>query len=282
MRNYKHFSWVLVVAMMFCFVACEKEGDAPELPPYETMAMDFSKFADTKSTAMKGEAMNSAELTTMYNYFYAGVTVGVWNVVLFTKLAVPVAAFKTAFTQYPVFLGKGKWQWSYTVEGFAGQYTARLTGEVLDEDLVWEMYISKSGINAFDETLWFSGVSAKDGSNGYWVLNHSAAYPEEMLRIDWLRESDDIGSLKYTYVRELNDNRETDTFKDSYIQYGIQESEYNLYYKVHAYDETKGMFADTEIEWSQTGHFGHVKSLSQFNDNDWHCWDENGADVDCE
>lgn len=282
MRNLKCISWVVIASLLLAFVSCEKEEDAPELPPYETMAMDFSKFSDAESTSTKGAKMSDAEQVTIKNWFFSSVTIGVWNTVLFTTLAVPVASFKTSFANLPVYLGKAKWQWSYQVEGFAGQYQARLTGEVKDEEVIWEMYVSRTGVNAFDEMMWFSGVSARDRSQGHWILNHSAAFPEEMLRIDWKRENEEVGNIKYTYIRDLKNDRETDSFKNSYVVYGEQDDVYNLFYDVHAYSESVSDFVDTEIEWSQTNSMGRVKAQHFYKDEAWHCWNDQGHDVDCE
>lgn len=57
------------------------------------------------------------------------------------------------------------------------------------------MNISKSGIGAFDEILWYEGTSKLDGTSGQWILNHSQAFPEPMLQIDWTKAGTGIGIL---------------------------------------------------------------------------------------
>ena len=90
-----------------------------------------------------------------------------------------------------------------------------LTGEIRTSDVKWEMYISKEGIGAFSELLWYEGTSNLDGKSGQWILNHSQAFPEPMLQIDWKVTGEDVGYIKYTYIRDKKDDRTTDPFKTS-------------------------------------------------------------------
>lgn len=280
----KAFYALLMVAVLVFSASCEKsddnqDSDALTLPSYETMAVDFSDFLDDSSNSGK---MASATAKVGNNWSYPRIVVGIWNIALFTKLAVPVASFKSAFAYKPENIGDNKWQWSYTVDGFSSQYKARLTGELSGEVVIWEMYVTKIGVEGFDEFLWFSGESNKDGSGGYWILNESPERPVKMLRIDWERTNDEIGTIRYTWVRELNEEETDDPFKDSYLEYGLQEGDYNVYYNLHVYDENMEAFVDVNIEWSNTDFNGRVMAASYFEDDAWHCWDSNGEDVSCE
>jgi len=268
----------MVIATLTSCVNSEEIGNSPDLPPLSSMVIDFDDFNDAHT---KANIEKSASQVGLDHWEYARVVVGVWNTALFTTLAVPVASFSTAFNHDAEYLGGTKWQWAYTVEGFTSQYTARLTGELTGSQVQWEMYVKKSGIDAFEEFLWFSGVSQTDGMSGYWLLNHSAAYPENMLRIDWTVEGEEIGNIKYTYVRTLNNDRNTDNFKDSYIIYGLQNEDLDAFYDVHAFDFVKEEFVDVDIEWSRTNYNGRVMAPSYFETSDWHCWDTNGDNIDC-
>jgi hypothetical protein len=279
----KFLTSMLAMALIFS-VSCSKtdekvDPDAVELPPYETMAVDFGDFMDDSSNSGKIASTNAKVGN---NWLYPRVVVGLWNTALFTTLAVPVASFKSAFAHRPVFLGDNTWQWSYTVDGFTSQYAARLTGEVSGDVIIWKMYVTKSGIGAFDEFMWFSGESSKNGTHGHWVLNQSADRPNKMLRIDWERANEEIGSIRYSWVRDLKDDESTDLFKDSYLEYGLQDGDYDVFYNVHAYDENMEEFVDVNIEWNRTSYFGRVMSPSYFQDEIWHCWDTLGEDVACE
>jgi hypothetical protein len=268
---------LVITVILPAFYSCDDEESekAPLLPPVESMNIDFSHFS--------GDSKSDAELKTTTNFGWAALTVYFWNVTVGSIIAVPVAAFNTVFylSGNPEYLGNSKWQWSYTVNGFAGAYTARLTGEVRSDNVKWEMYITKTGIGAYPEFKWFEGTSSLDRNTGQWTLYHSYQYQEEVLVVDWLRINGEFSQITYTYVRDLNDNRVTDNYDGSYIRYGVQDGDYNAYYRVHAYAPSITNFADTYIEWSTTQYFGHIKAYHIYQDNNWHCWDNIGNDVDC-
>jgi hypothetical protein len=256
------------------FLSCEKEDTtevAPSIPPVETMLVDFGKLADATKSA-------TFEKT---NWLYSALTVGSWSAILGTTFAVPVAAFGTALKNEPTYLNNLTWQWQYSVEGFTSQYSARLIGKILKSGIQWEMYITKTGIQPFDEFLWFEGISSIEGNIGQWVLYHSAAFPEKTIQIDWKKEAEKVGEIKYTYVREKNDQGEQDKFKGSTLSYGLQNKEFDIFVNVHAYSAQELKFIDTAIEWSSTTYNGHVKAEGFFNDTNWHCWDSQGNDVVC-
>jgi hypothetical protein len=129
--------------------------------------------------------------------------------------------------------------------------------------------------------LWYEGTSARDGISGQWILYHSHEFQEKVLQIDWEKESDQIASLTYTAVRELKDDRTTEPFKGSYLTYGLQEGDYNAFYNVHFYDIWTTSFVDAYIDWSTTEYNGRVKAQYHFQDTEWHCWDNSGADALC-
>lgn len=282
MRNLKKLHYILTTCIILFFVSCDNTGDTIEngkieLPPYESMVVDFSDFMNDSNSGKSASASKVGG-----NWLYSRIVVGVWNTALFTTLAVPVASFKSAFAHKPEYLGDNKWQWLYTVDGFTGQYSARLTGELADGEVLWNMHLTRTGIGSFEEFLWFTGASASDGTSGHWILNQSAEFPDPMLRIDWEVENEEIGNIKYTWVRELDDENNTDLFKNSYLEYGLQEGDYNVFYNIHAYSADMEDFVDVNIKWNKTAYNGRVQAPSYFNDELWHCWDTSGDDVTCE
>lgn len=286
MKNWKVYGIFLVFALVFT-TSCENSDEGTDvannlaLPPYESMVIDFSDFIDDSNSG-KSTALMYDEKAPDGNWFFSRIVVGVWNSALFTTLAVPVASFKSAFANSPENLGDNKWQWTYSVDGFTSKYTALLTGEVTGEEVLWEMYITKEGIGAFEKLLWFSGSSAMDGNSGYWLLNESAERPDAMLRIDWERSNDEIGNIRYTWVRALDEQENDDMFKDSYLEYGLQDGDLDAYFKAYAYDSNLQDFSDIRIEWSRDTFVGRVMAFDYFEDELWHCWDSNGDDVQCE
>lgn len=264
--------FLLLFIILFSCKKDEPSGVAPVLPPAETMVIDFSKF---------GIAEKSAYIPGT-NWLYAAKTVGVWNLIIGTTFAVPVTAFRVAVNHEPENIDNSTWQWQYTVDGFTSQYMARLVGKLEVAQVKWKMYIAKEGIDSYDEFLWFEGTSNIDGKSGQWILYHSAAFPEKTVQIDWKKEDVEVGEIKYTYVRELNNQGEMEPFKGSTLTYGLQEQHFGVYVNVHAYDNQVQSFADTFIEWNRTNFTGHVKAEQYFNDTNWHCWNSQGYDTDCE
>jgi hypothetical protein len=264
------------------FWGCEKKKDTPpSLPPVSSMSIDFSNFIPpTKGGINQGE-VKGITVADKSNWALASTTAGVWNLILALNLAVPVASFGVAVNKTPVYLDNKTWEWSYGFNVIGAVYKARLTGQIRTTDVKWEMNISKDGIGAFDEILWFEGTSKLDGTSGQWVLNHSQAFPEPMLQIDWTKTGKEIGNIKYTYIREKKDDRTVDPFKSSFIEYGLTTNILNAFYNVHQNTGASNVFNDVNIEWNTTNHNGHIKANHYFQDTSWHCWNEVGDNVTC-
>tara|TARA_R110002167_G_scaffold109512_14_gene279354 strand:- start:2905 stop:3759 length:855 start_codon:yes stop_codon:yes gene_type:complete len=284
MKNKMKNIYALLAFIMILVVSCDKTGDSAEadalvLPPFESMAVDFGDFMEDPANMAKGNNLVSKVGS---HWGSSRLVVGYWNTALFTSLAVPVASFKTAFKHDAERITDNKWQWTYTVEGFTGQYVARLTGELSGEEVIWEMFVTRTGIEGFDEFLWFSGVSARDGNSGEWTLYQDAEHPNSMINIEWERSNNEIASIRYTWVRELNDDDVADPYKNSYLEYGLQEGDFNVYYDIHVYNPEMEAFVDVDIEWNRTDYNGRVMAPAYYQDEAWHCWDSMGEDVDCE
>jgi hypothetical protein len=274
---------LLITLAAGLFTGCsKKKGEPPLLPPAGSMTIDFSDFITVKKSAYISERTTGFSAVENGNWTAASTIAGIWNTILAVNLAVPVASFKLAINNNPVFVDTKKWEWNYSATVLGGTYNARLTGQIRSSDVKWEMYISRQGIGAFSEFLWFEGTSALDGKSGQWILNHSKEFPEPMLQIDWTVTGTSLASIKYTYVRDLKNDRSSDPFKTSYIQYGKTTSSFDAYYTVHLnLTGAAGVFEDINIEWSTTSHSGHIKAPYYFTDILWHCWDGNGNDVVC-
>ncbi len=283
MKNKMKIVYALLAFVMVFSVSCEKtdendtNSNALVLPPYESMVIDFSDFLDDSNSA---KTASTAKIGG--NWLYPRLAIGFWNTALLTKLAIPIASFKSAFAHDAEFLGENTWQWTYAVDGFTSEYTARLTGQLTSEEVIWKMYVTKVGIEGFEEFSWFSGVSDLNAMSGEWTLYQSPEHPNRILNIEWSRESDDVGSIKYTWVRELNDDQNEDLFRNSYLEYGLQEGDYDVFYDIHVFDLQMEKFVDVDIEWNSTAFIGRVMAPSHFEDEMWHCWNSSGEDVACE
>jgi len=249
------------------FSRCKKDnGDPPSLPPMESMTIDFSNFIASKKGS---EILFDQKGINDDNWVFAASIAGVWNNILTVILAVPVASFKLAVDQDPVFLENKTWQWSYNVSVPGVTYKARLTGQIMTSDVEWNMYVSSANITEF---VWFEGTSKLDGTSGRWTLNESADSPTPLLQIDWTKTSSAIGSIKYTYMKN------TSPFNASYIEYGLTTGDLDAFYTIH---HNGTGFSDVNIEWNTTTHNGRVR-CSDYLLDEWYCWDSYKINIyDC-
>jgi hypothetical protein len=262
--------FILILSTGF-LTGCKKDkGLPPVLPPQESMLIDFSNYT---SASKSGDLTPAQKGTENSNWEYAATVAGVWNLIINTTLAIPVAAFKAAVNQTPVYVSSKSWQWSYEVTLLNTTYKARLTGVIGSTDVQWKMYITGDGTDSFAEFLWFEGTSKIDGTGGQWILNQNALTPVAFLQIDWTKTATTVGYVKYTYVKN-------DSFLNSYIVYGLTSNLLNAYYTIHYYNLVK--FSDVNIEWNTTTNNGHVKSVDYLGDSNWYCWDSNKINTVCQ
>jgi hypothetical protein len=253
------------------FTGCKKDKGAPPiLPGPESMTIDFSNFSALKKSSGLQSGQKGTENS---NWDYSATVVVTWKLLIAVKLAVPVASFKEAAGQVPVFISDKNWQWSYDFTLANVTYKARLTGLIGSNNVTWKMYITQEGTGGFSEFLWFEGTSKADGTSGQWIFYENSQTQVPILQIDWTKNGDSIASIKYTYVKNL------DPFKTSYIEYGLTTSDLNAFFNIHYYTGLK--FSDVNIEWNSTTKNGRVKSLDYLGDTDWHCWDSNKINIIC-
>jgi hypothetical protein len=252
----------ILLALTFTFTSCSDDDEAtpetpPEIPPVGSMLMDFSNF----------EQDGGGRTTSAVNWASAAVIVGVWNVAIGVTLAVPVAAFAASINQTPAYDTERKvWVWSFDYDFVGRTYTAELTGKLIEDGVEWKMYISQE--DGFQDFLWYTGQMDTGGTYGYWLLNRSPERAVEFLRIDWEKEGEGIGSIKYTDITEGSEGN------GSYIEYGKNaNTDFNTFYNLYGAKEDESI----SIEWNDTTGAGRI----QINDGDFQCWDENFQDVDC-
>ena len=272
--------FLLVIISTGFIAGCKKKdkGSPPELPPTESMIMDFSNFipvTKSSSSSIKGVENSTWEFASLY--------AGYWNTLINTTLAAPTAAFAQARQNSPSFIDENLWQWSFntnvTINNISATYKSRLTGQKTATDIQWKMYISKEGTGAFPEFLWFEGTSETDGTGGQWTLNHSYQHQEDVLLIDWIKTSTTVSSVKYSYIRDKNDSGQTDPLKGSFIEYGRTTDPFDSYFNIHYYNGIS--FIDLRIEWKSSSNDGRVRSLSYFGSNNWYCWNSNYQNIVC-
>ncbi len=261
------FAVALATAVAFAVTSCDKEpaDQRPELPPVESMMMDFSDFSEQPASA-KGSSPSYQNFSRSY------LTLGFWNVSVTLVSALPVAAYAHALQQTPVYLGDNTWEWSYDFSWNSVSYAAKLTARRMsNQEFSAEMAI---GFSAFPENgvKWFDGVVRYDHTKADWTFYKEGAIP--VLEVGWNKDFEsEAADLTYTYTEAGQKE------SGSYIMWKYIPGEvYDAAYTVSMADGT------TSIEWNISTLEGRVKDPVFFGDETWHCWDShaNGlADVDC-
>lgn len=266
MKKLLSLSLILTLSVGF-FADCKKDkGNPPDLPPTESMTIDFSNFDSQRKSL---EVFPGTKGTENSNFEFAATAAIFWKLIINTTLIIPVSAFKIAVNQTPVYLSAKNWQWSYSATVASVTYNARLTGTIGTSDIAWKMYLTKDPV--FTDFVWFEGTSKLDGTGGQWILYESPAAQNTLLQIDWSRSGTSVGSIKYTYIK-------ANAYNTSYIQYGLTTNALNAFYTIHYYNGAK--FSDINIEWNTTTLNGRVKSPEYIDDN-WYCWDSNKLNIGC-
>lgn len=266
-KIFKPVSYVLIIAlgMAMTFTSCEKTPEVMELPPKASLQIDLSVFPSDNSAKKSADAFFG-------NWFFSATNVLAWNVGIAANIVIPVTAYAEAFKHEAIYLGDNSWEWGYSVTIGQDTYVASLIGERLNnQEFSMTMYLSKSGMNGFEDFEWFSGVIRYDHTEASWSMNRSPADPVAFLDIlyhkDFEKENADI---RYTVVDPANE------LYNAYIEYGIDpEYDYDAYYTISKPAGT------TYIEWNTETAAGRVTDEVQFGDDLWHCWDTGLLDVVC-
>ncbi len=273
-----HFFFALLLSISF-FTACEKGTVSPEpvvpeetptIPPLESFVMPFSNFADLDTSGVAG----AADTRDSYqNWFYAGTNILVWNTVLTINMVVPIATFRESFNHNPVFVGNGTWEWAYDTNVNGVIHKAALRGKFINagQDVNWTMTVSKVG--GFSNMEFYSGVVAADGSKASWTLNHRPNNPEPLIAIDYEKDPTTNDEwIRYTNIVPNNPDN------GDYIEYRTHS---DLTFN-RAYDVFLSENNFLQIEWDEPAGDGRVKNHFKFGDDEWHCWDADQMDMDCE
>jgi len=260
--------FALAVVVLFTGTSCDKEPVdlRPELPPLESLIMDFSDFA-TQPGAKKSSVLSYD------NFVYSYLTVGFWSTSAALVSAIPVAAYTHALTQTAEYLSDNTWEWSFDFTVHSINYTATLTATRLNnEEFSVKMVISQALMSS-EGILWFDGVVRYDHTAADWTFYKEGSMA--VLEVEWNKDFEtEEADLTYTYVEP--ERAET----GSYIMWAYMPGE--VFDAAYTVSMSEGL---TQIEWNVSTIEGRVKAPGFFEDELWHCWDSyaNGlADVDCE
>lgn len=266
---------IALLSGMILMSSCSKDDPvapsqqaAPEIPPLSTLEMDFSSF-DTTGTSKLGKITgNGDQIRSDNNWRLAALKLGAWNLVLTINLVVPVAAFKASFTQTPEIQDDGSWTWSYN---FGIGQSAELTARPSGGNIIWEMRISKP--NTYTDFLWFTGESNITATEGSWQLFLNPQNPQPYLNIVWHRDPENgTADIRYTNVLAGDPGNGGSIFAAV-----TNDAPHDAIYQIR----NTAINNEVDIEWSRTDFSGRIRDILVFSDTDWHCWDSNFQDVDC-
>lgn len=258
----------MVVTVLLGTQSCNKESeeDRPELPPVESLLMDFSDFSSSA-----GGAKASIESYVNFNHAFTSLTF--WSSATTLTMALPVAAYGHALQQSPEYLGNNTWEWSYEFTWNSVSYKATLTGtRISNEEFTMEMVIGLAALPG-EGVLWFDGTVRYDHTHASWTIYSEGTVA--VLEIEWAMDYElGDGSLQYTYVKP--DEEQT----GSYLIYEYAPEElYDASFTVSLAAGT------TLVQWDTASKAGQVQDEVKFGDSSWHCWDSlanNLADISCE
>lgn len=240
---------------------------APFDPPSSvTIAMDFGNFVDTVGT-FKGEAASPA---TQDAWQRAADAVAYWNGNICLQLIVPLTAMLHPNKGTAVRQSSGWWQWSYNfIVGDAG-YSAKLRGIAEEDDICWELLISKH--EDYSDFKWLTGSHDANQTFGTWIVLKNPNDETPLLQVDWDQGTGSGRSdLEYMNIMPGADS-------GSYIQYvDSGDTPYDC-----SFDILRVGLADTtEVEWTSSTGAGRVSYDDGLGGTDWSCWDEDHNDIDC-
>jgi hypothetical protein len=269
LMNFRTFVSVsLSLALLFAGISCDREPteERPDLPPVESLVMDFSDFSQQPGGQKSTDA-------TYENFLHAYLSVLFWNAATTVTLALPVTAYGYALQQDAVYLGDHTWEWAFDFPLGDAEYTATLTGARLNnEEFSMEMVIAPA--SAPEEGIkWFDGVVRYDHTHATWNLYKEGSV--KVIEAEWNKDFEtEEGDLTYTYVEEGHEQN------GSYIMFQYMPGMvYDAAYTISLVERT------TYIEWNTETLEGRVKDTVRFEDSEWHCWagaDEGFADKVCE
>lgn len=257
-----------MVALLMFFVACESEpvDERPELPPVESMMMEFSDFEGQPGGTKASEISYNNFTHSYFSVFY-------WNLISAVTMTLPVAAYGHALQQEAIYVGDHTWEWSFDFNYEGTDYSAVLTASrISNEKFSAEMKIGLAALPA-QGMKWFDGEVRYDHSHAIWKLYKEGSV--QVLEAEWHKDFEsEAADLKYKYIEP--EQEETGSFIIfNYMPQEVYDAAYTISLAA----------GSTEIEWNITSKEGRVKDEVKFGDTNWHCWDShaNGlADRDCQ
>lgn len=269
MKRTATFFITAAIAAAIILGGCKKDEQetAPELPPMESMLMDFGDFEDPSDT------LSSTKSVVQYsNWGNAFTNVAVWNMFISLGTAIPVTAYAELLKQQPVYLGDNSWEWSYDVTVNSMNFKASLVTErISNEEFTAAMYMSYDGQGGFEEFKWLEGTVRYDHTKAVWTLYENPVNPSAIVEMAWNRDREaGTGDITCTNVKAgASENGSSISY--SYDPERLYDSRYSI-------SVTSG---NVEIEWDKETKAGRIKHPGKSGSDLWYCWDVNLQNTVC-
>lgn len=275
--------WLFLLVITFGFLQSCDQGFidtpeetlvAPQVPPAELYLLPMANFEEVEKDGLLSHNSKSRS-NPKKNWVHAGINLLVWHSATVLNSVIPLAAFGEALKQKPTLINEKQFLWTYDyTDPIKGDiYAIKLTAVYINNRQNVEWIMTTSKIGGFSDFEWYSAVIATDFTTANFTVNHQPENVEPYLSIDVERDlSGENASIRYTNIRPNNERN------GQYIEYrATTEGQYN-----RAFDVQGGENFFLQIQWDEATKVGQVKHPSHFQDELWHCWDENFADKTCE
>ena len=260
---------ILFVFGAFLLTACSDDPASlnseqpPEIPPTESMNMDFSNF----DAYQQNKEVYEKELNK--NFAQAAIRAFVIKSIVDLNMAIPKALLIAASESEAEFNEDGEWVLSYTKNAGSDTYEVRLVASQENENQVnWQFFVTNSDLNITDK-LFFDGTTSADGSQGTWTYYSLTGSSQEAVSVtDWTVTDEGNVDLRLEVVSDRFNNQ------GDYIEYTFDGTVKNVVYYNANQDTT------TELQWNIETNAGYLIAPN-YNNGQKACWDENFENVTC-
>jgi len=272
MKKINYLSLFIVLSFAITMFSCQDSTNSlddqpPELPPVESMNMEFSNFDESVDS---GNSELNAENETYSHFTNAAIRAMVMKGIVSTNLAIPKALIAAAENSDPELTDDGEWTWSYASDASGDNFEVRLhASEGSDGRINWQMFVTNSGLD-LDDVLLFEGDVNQDGTEGTWI--YYALFGDEsgnaVSQIDWEIENEEQTELRLEVLSDRNGHAGDSI--DYRFDAPVKRAEY-----YNAGDDLR-----TEIEWNIETKEGYLVSPN-YNNGEQACWNGDFQDVEC-
>jgi hypothetical protein len=235
-------------------------GDPPDLPAAESMEFDLAFFNSGGSPA----PARAPAAVAGTNWITAAASVAVANLAVVIHTIVPVAVWRAAVANEPVF-EDGQWHWRFSHHDGAHNYEGDLAGFIEDEELIAQMRVSASTLG-LDDFLWYVGTAPVGGTTGTWEFFDPASPSTVVGMITWSHPGTAVWTVSFEAMAGANDG--------DVLTYEVEGAARSVSFN----DVSEGTTA--LVEWNATTHAGSITAPG-FNGGVKSCWDATLANTTC-